>query len=376
MEQKYTPEELIRKYNDGTCNEKEKAIVESWHLYELSESSFEPDEERISVLNEKMRRSIIAHAQQSSPMHRIWPRIAAAAAILIVLSGSLYFYLRKSKAVDQYANDIAPGTAKPYLTLANGQKIILNNEQPGTIAKQGAVIIKQNASGKLVYISPNIVSKEPVFNTLTNPRGGKIISLALPDGTEVKLDAASSITYPTAFNGKTRNVATTGKVYFAVTYNKHQPFFTTTKEQTVEDLGTRFIVEAFDDEPVIKTTLIEGSVKINRDNKNNLLKPGQQCLIQSIHNIIKVEQADIDEETAWINGDFDFHNKDLGSIMRQLGRVYNIDVVYKDNVGGMPFDGMISRSRNISGVLSLMESTGKIHFEISGRRVTVIAGSK
>jgi len=215
------------------------------------------------------------------------------------------------------------------------------------------------------------------FNTLTNPRGSKVVSLILPDGTLAKLEAASSITYPTAFAGNDRRVATTGKVYFAVTYNKNKPFFTSTNGQTIKDLGTQFIVDAYDNQPIVKTTLIEGSVKVSKADKNSLLKPGQQSILRADNNTIAVTTADIGKETAWIDGDFNFRNEKLSIIMQELGRVYDIeDITYQDGTKSLLFYGMVSRSRNLSAVLSLMESTGKIHFEIKGRRVSVLEGAR
>jgi transmembrane sensor len=376
MEQKYTPEELIRRYNTGICSDEEKALIESWHLNDLAQSVFEPAEEKISAVNVRMRQAIIAHAQQRSVKYKLWPRIAAAAAILIMLSAGLYTVFRKTTTEKLYVNDVVPGTAKPVLTLANGQKIVLDDQRNGTIAQQGTTVIQRNAAGQLIYTAPDAIGDQSLLNTLTNPAGSKVISLILPDGTVVKLEAASSITYRTAFTGKTRKVSTTGKVYFEVTYNKDKPFFTTTRGQTIEDLGTRFIVDGYDDEPVIKTTLIEGSVNVGKAGKSALLKPGQQAVIQPAENNITVKQADLETETAWINGDLNFHNEKLSNIMKQLARVYDIDVTYKDNAQNLLFYGAVSRSRNLSAILALMESSGRIHFEINGRRVLVITGAR
>jgi transmembrane sensor len=377
MEQKFTPEELIKKYNEGTCNQEEKAIVESWHLNELARSTFEPAEETINAVNAKMRLAIIAHAQQDRVSYKLWPRIAAAAAILVFLSTGLYTYFHKTRNPQTYVNDIAPGTTNPVLTLANGKKVILDDKNSEALTQQSVIAVKHNASGQLVYMALKAADTDTHFNTLTNPRGSKVISLVLPDGTLAKLDAASSITYPTAFTGNDRKVVTTGKVYFAVTHNKYKPFFTSAKGQTIRDLGTQFIVDAYDDEPVIRTTLIEGSVNVSKADKSTVLKPGQQSVLQAGNNTITVKTADMGKETAWIDGDFNFRNEELGSIMRELARVYDIeDITYQDGTQSLLFYGMVSRSRNLSAVLSLMESTGKIHFEIKGRRVVVLAGAR
>lgn len=377
MEQKQTPEELIKKYNEGSCNEAEKALVESWHLSELARSIFEPAEETIKAVNAKMRLAIVAHAQQDKRTRILWPRIAAAAVLLIFLSLAAYVYFHKARNPQIYVNDIAPGNTKPVLILANGKKIILDNKNSERLAQQGAVIVKYNASGQPIYITPKIAVADIQLNTLTNPRGSKVISLILADGTLVKLEAGSSITYPTAFAGNDRKVTTTGKVYFEVTHDINKPFFTSTNGQIIKDLGTQFIVDAYGDEPMMKTTLIQGSVKVSKADKNTLLKPGQQSIFQSGKDMIVVKTADINKETAWINGDFNFRNEELDIIMRELARVYDIDdITYEDGTKSLLFYGTVSRSRNLSAVLALMETTGKIHFEIKGRRVAVLAGAR
>ena len=358
-----TSEELDQLFRYfGTANEAElKDII----LAELDNANESPitkaEQEHLQSIHGRLTQQLF----EEKKTLRLWPRIAAAAAILVFLSFGIYEYLHKNtKPKAEFANDIVPGTGKPFLTLANGQKIIVGTNK-GVIAKQGNVVIQQSVAGQVSYQKTNAITDAP-YNTLTNPRGGKVISLILPDGTTAKLDAASSITYQTAFTGKTRSVSTTGKVYFDVTYNAKQPFLVSTKGQITKDLGTHFIVEAFDDEPAIKTTLIEGSIAIN----GKVLKPGQQALGSNVRN------ADLDVETAWLNGDFDFNKQDLQSIMRELSRVYAIDVTFKDGVENLILDGMITRSHNISAVLEMIEATGKVHFEIQGRRVMVLAGAK
>jgi transmembrane sensor len=367
MGQNDTPEELLKKYQEGTASEAEKAIVESWHLSDLAQSDFVPAQEAIENTHTRMRSAVAGHARQSAKVRTLWPRIAAVALILLGLSFGLYRYLHKGLSVNEYANDIAPGTGKPFITLANGRKVLLGSQR-GAIARLGGIIIHKNAAGRVVYDGDDATATGS--NTLTNPRGGAVLSLLLPDGTLAELDAASSITYPLAFRSGTRSVSTAGRVYFEVKHNDRQPFQVITDGQITRDIGTHFIVEAYNDEPAIKTTLTEGRISVN----NSPVKPGEQTLLQN--NKMTVREADLDEETAWIKGDLDFHNQDLATIMRELSRAYNIDVSYEGGTRSLLFDGMISRSRNLSAVLDMMAGTGKIHFKIEGRRVMVIAGPK
>ncbi len=368
--------QLIEKYKAGKATPQEIDFLDAYYKAFELRPDFTTDVtgEQHDHLWVDMKAEIDARIdkqQNQAKTIRLWPRIAAAASILIFLSvGTYIVFHKKTTPKTEYANDIAPGTSKPYLTLANGQKIVLGNTNR-VLAKQGSITIQQDTTGKVSYMAGNSKIADAPFNTLTNPRGGKVVSLVLPDGTLAKLEAGSSITYQTAFTGKTRNVTTTGKVYFEVNYNKDKPFYATTNGQVTEDLGTHFIVDAYDDEPAIKTTLIEGRVSVSKDGHKVLLKPGQQTMAN-----LSILQADLDHETAWINGDFDFNNQDLHSIMRELARVYNIDVSYKGVIGNIKLNSIISRSHNISAVLEAFEATNNVHFEINGRRVMVIAGQR
>lgn len=389
-------QQILEKLASGSCTNEEygvftnwaencsraeyEAMLISWERIAEAEGNYDSIDPNLVVqiergldqIDEQKGAPVIPLYQETDKHRNLWTRIAAAATVLAFLSLGLYQYLHMNTVLKaEYANDIVPGTGKPCLTLANGQKVIIGINK-GLIAKQGNVFIQQDTIGQLSYSGNLSITKAP-YNTLTNPRGGKMVSLILSDGTIARLDAASSITYQTAFTEKSRNVSITGRVYFEVKHNKKHPFYVSAKDQVTKDLGTRFIIEAYNDDLIIKTTLIDGSLLVNKNGHQVLLKPGQQTIAT---NSLKVQPADLDEETAWITGDFDFNKQDLHSVMRDLSRVYDIKVTYKDNVENLVLDGMISRSHNISAVLEMIEATGKVHFEINGKEVTVIAGTK
>jgi transmembrane sensor len=377
---------LLKKYHNDKLTEAEAKELDHWfHALNLGAKDFETWVEEAGEEENLANNLLLDFKQRLEQTHKTgkvtkirW--VAVAASILIIFSCSLiYIRLHKMPAQQTAQNivhDVAPGSKNPFLTLSNGQKVIVSNVQNGTIARQGAVTIKKTVAGQVIYTAADSIVNDVPYNTLTNPRGSKLISLTLPDGTLTTLDAASSITYRINYTGKIRQVSITGKVYFAVNYRANQPFLVSAKGQTVKDLGTHFIVEAYDDEAVTKTTLIEGKVEVDKDGQTAQLKPGQQSIIQSINHSIITRPADLEAETAWLNGDFVFNSEDLASIMRQLSRWYDIDVTYQDNIGNLRFGGTVSRSHNISAVLALMENTGKLHFQVDGRRVMVIAGKR
>lgn len=308
---------------------------------------------------------IIAHPQLQRSKARVWPRIAVAASVLLALSSGVYFFLHKPVEQQGSAlvkNDIAPGHNQATLTLANGQKIILTKGLTGQLAVQNNTTINATQNN-ITYNAKEKSSDLVSYNTLTTARGEQSpYPLVLADGTKVWLNAESSITFPTAFNQKERIVKLSGEAYFEVKHNDQQPFKVQTDKQTIEDIGTSFDVNAYADEPTTKTTLIEGSVKVN----NITLKPNQQT--DGTH----IKTVDTDIITAWKNGKFHFEGENIQTVMRQLARWYNIDVRYEGALPSQGFYAGISRNRNISEILKQLEKTQGVHFKVEGRRVTVI----
>jgi transmembrane sensor len=251
--------QLIDRYLSGEASEKELmaffGLLNRNELDQLIEAHM--DQEIEAIRQEKvlpLRKSIK------------WPRIAIAASIIMALSIGGYFALHQSKLQQvvllkpgTFKNDALPGN-KAILTLANGQKIVVSEAKNGNIAQQGSTNITKTANGNIVY-APGSTDAVLTYNTYTIPRGGGKHSLVLADGTLAVLDAGSSIRYPTAFSGRDRKVEVTGQVYFEVVHDAAKPFYVTAKGQTIEDIGTHFNINAFDDEPGVKTTLLEGSIK-------------------------------------------------------------------------------------------------------------------
>lgn len=317
----------------------------------------------------------------------VWTRVAAAAVIVLLLSVGGYFYFNKNQnqtaktetLPKRFKNDIAPGGNKAILTLADGAQIVLDTTAKGIVTQQGNTKIIKVDSGQLTYNSLNGKPGEILYNTISTPRGGQY-QVVLSDGSKVWLNAASSLKYPTAFTGKERIVELTGEGYFEVVHNAAQPFAVSVNGMEVHDIGTAFNINAYTDEPVIKTTLISGSVKVTdlKTQNSKLLEPGQQAVVSlsggEDHNSkeIIVNAADVDQAIAWKNGKFQFgEGADIASIMRQIARWYDVDVEYRGNVKGH-IGGSISRNVNASKVFDMLEMTGGVKFKIEGKKVIVM----
>jgi len=286
---------------------------------------------------------------------------AAAAVIILIATGAYFLFQNKpqqSIAVQKKqppVNDIQPGGNRAVLTLADGTRIILDSAHNGDISQQGHTKVIKLNDGRLAYKSHNENNAEPVYNTISTPKGGTY-QVILPDGTSVWLNALSSLRFPTFFSGAKRTVEMTGEAYFEVSKNKDMPFTVTANGMDVEVLGTHFNVMAYNDEDVLKTTLLEGSVKVNKNGKTVLLKPSQQAKLTKTNNDLKVsDDVNTAEETAWRNGMFQFNNADIAEVMKQVARWYDVEISYSGTMPSDHFTGKISRNSSLSKVLKILE---------------------
>jgi ferric-dicitrate binding protein FerR (iron transport regulator) len=320
------------------------------------------------------------------PVHRVhflkraWWKYAAA--VIITAIGTAYLWNIQTKEKPSVAtttsnpvpvqNDALPGGNKATLTLADGKKIILDSAAKGEIAQQGNTRVQKTSDGLLLYDQGSAASNTSavLLNTLVTPRGGQYV-LTLPDGSQIWLNAESSITYPAAFTGKTREVSISGEAYFEVAKNKSKPFIVTAGNQTIEVLGTHFNVNTYKDEQTNNTTLLEGSVRIKTVHTSLTLKPGQQGqLNRRTNNLSLAVHPDLEQVMAWKNGLFNFNNADLQTVMKQLSRWYDVTVVYEGTVPQMKFGGKMQRSLNLSEVTAALSAVG-VKFRIEGKKLIV-----
>ncbi|GAA4919155.1 FecR family protein [Mucilaginibacter defluvii] len=359
MEEKQSPEELIRRYVAGEATAKEKAWVESWYLNELEKCQYYPTEETINNKSAEIRATILSRTAKQRTVN-IWPRIAAAAAILFFICAGGYLFFNKtnfrSVHVAQVKPDISPGDQSAILLLSDGRKINLHDAKTGNIASEGKTKIIKTADNQIIY-KADAPASSTQYNVVVT-RAGNFYPLKLADGTVAILDAGSSIKYPVNFTGRQRRVEITGQVYFEVKHNAAMPFRVSVKGNVIEDLGTSFNINAYDDEPNIKATLIEGSMRVN---DQVTLTPGKQATINKGR--IKVSKTDIEQVIAWKNGLFKFNTTPIDQGMRQLSRWYNVTVEYPNGIPDVTFNGEIHRSTNASQVLEIL-SFSKVKFQI------------
>lgn len=294
-------------------------------------------------------------------------RYAAAALVIVSATLLVRFSFSKNQVTNQPAiavkptHDVDPGGQKALLTLSDGSTIVLDNANNGQIAQQGHVKVIKLGNGEIQYkaVKGGGAIHTEAFNTMSTPRGGQY-QLLLPDGSKVWLNSESSITYPVVFTKQERKVKITGEAYFEVAKDKTKPFRVVTSDMVVEVLGTHFNVKAYADDGPTKTSLLEGSVKIDKQ----ILKPGEAFMDG------KIVPTDVNQDVAWKNGIFNFNNQNLTQVMKQLARWYDLEVVYPDGVPHKEYGGEIGRNLKLNQVLRGLENSG-VHFELNGKRVMV-----
>jgi len=381
---------LVRRYIDGTIDfaqlqeldEWRKAAKENEVLFQqlIDREKQKVAIERMQAYNsaaslQKIKSLITASKEQQATYKTLWAKLLVAASVIAVIGISIFIYQRKpniqqTASLKPQPTFVAAGSDKAVLILGNGKKVMLGRNVAATITIQSGIRATNSATGKLTYVQNTNASDanaDIAFNTIETQRGGQY-RIQLPDGTNVWLNAASSLTYPIAFTGPKREVELLGEAYFEVEHNARQPFIVKTAKQTVYDIGTSFNLNAYADEPNITTTLVKGAVDVTNGDKKVRLQPGQQAISHS--NKIKVSIADIETTTAWKNGHLAFRHSDIQNVLRQISRWYNIDVEYQGRIPAITISGGVSRQADLSAILKMLQLS-EVHFIQQGRKLII-----
>lgn len=375
----------------GNLSSQEQELLDTWRkaspdnqlLWEelldenfLSAAIAEHHPENLAAIRHSIHQKIVMRVPslRRRPVYRsLFFRAAVAASVLLMVGLiSYYFFFNKTseeRPVAAVTTDVAPpATNRAMIVTAGGTVIYLDSASNGTILQQDGISINKTSDGQLVYEG---TGQKEVLHTLTNPRGSKVIDMTLADGSRVWLNAGSSVRYPVAFVSKERKVEITGEAYFEVNHDAARPFFVQNGETVVQVLGTKFNVNAYEDEEDIKVTLLEGSVKVSNDQSALTIKPNEQAVVTN-NNISLNAEADIEQVMAWKNGKFQFSGNGIEEVMRQISRWYDVEVIYEVKPQNQHFRGGISRDVEASKVLKMLETTEAVHFRIEGKKVFVI----
>ncbi|WP_146198789.1 FecR family protein [Pararcticibacter amylolyticus] len=320
------------------------------------------------------------HRKRSGRVVHLARYITAAASVVAILAAGLYYFSGKGSGQEQMfsqlaKNNIAPGRNKAFLILADGTRVPLGDTLPGVVARQGGVLIRNNARGEIAYTPQpaGTVAGKLLWNTIQTPRGGQF-QVVLPDQSRVWLNAESSLKYPAQFTETERTVELTGEAYFEVTNDRLRPFVVRSDRQSVTVLGTSFNMNAYADESAAKTTLLTGSVRVSAAQAGTsalTLTPGQQAVTTG-NGLTNAAEVNTEPVVAWKNGMFSFKRQDIRSVMRQIARWYDVEVEYSGDIPKIQFTGKVHRNADLSQVLRSISYLG-VGFGVEGRKITVSA---
>ncbi len=375
--------ELAQKWLNGTITDEEVREFSAW--YDDNDQALDVPS-GFAGSEEELRQRILSRIKRSQKqpatifsLRNISRARLAAASVLIIVSGFSVFHvlnknrpdIRKKEIVGTTVlkNDsILPGGDRAVLILGDGSTVLLDTAGNGTITENAHTKVIKLNNGQLAFASGPQKDATITYNTLSTPRGGQY-ALTLADGTKVWLNSASSLRFPTSF-GDERIVELTGEAYFEVARHASKPFKVKVNDTEVKVLGTHFNIMAYPDEKAINTTLLEGSVSINKQKETVLLRPGQQAQIKNDGTIGVIRNADVEQAIAWKNGVFNFNGSDIETTMRQIARWYDIEVIYEDKINEH-FNGTIPRNASIEKVLQMLEYTGVVRFNMQKRKIYV-----
>jgi len=389
---------LVQKAHDKSISKNELDELLQWledeeaaeympdicHLLEVEEKEADYTSQWQKLSDKISEEDVRADPSEVLPFrkyYRIKPvgRWTVAAAVLVLCSVLSVVMLKINKHPESIAKNsgaaknkdaIVPGTKKAILITGNGKEITLDSSSDKMIVQGKNFSIQTNKNGQLVNNSTGS-GKEVQINTVVTPPGGQY-EVILPDGTAATLNAASSISYPTAFLSDKRDVKITGEVYFEVTQDPRKPFVVRTeRNMQIEVLGTHFNVNAYSNEPSVKATLLEGAVRVSSDKAKQVLKPRDQSQLTDDGNLHLLTNVDVGSVVAWKNGVFEFNGTDIKTVMREIGRWYNVDIAYDGNVPTDLFSAIINRQNSIDQVLTMLQNTLRVHFSIKNRTVYV-----
>jgi len=377
-------ESLFRAYMNQSCSEQDKEKLFAMMadkendalIYEVIDKVMNEPGEEIEIEEERAD-EILSVLQQAIPKKHKRGRIAAitrwaAAAAVVTALGTLYWIYPSSKPLENKLQaaaipDIQPASQGAVLTLGDGKQVTLDSLRKGVIANQGGTHVSLT-QGTIVYDAHR--AEEISYNTLSTPKG-RLFHLVLPDGSDVWLNAASAVTYPTSFSGRDRVVTLKGEAYFDIKPDAKRPFSVKLSDNTeVKVLGTAFNINAYENERVIATTLINGSVQVNAGNNSSILKPGYQANIAHASTGIQVGRADTSQVLAWKNGIFNFEGADIQAVMKQLERWYDIDVQYENGIPAMVFGGKMDRNLSLSNIMRMLEISD-VHCRLEGKKLII-----
>lgn len=375
----------INRYLEGNSSDDEAKELENYYESFQTESAWNTAKDGdIEFVGEHIRqileKKIRSKRKENARVFVLRKWAVAASVILLAGIGGYFWIIRNEQPVTVSSGlqkpDIdvsAPSANRASITLADGKKVFLDSAGPGELAMQGAVKIVKLQNGKVIYQNQKPVTKIE-YNTVSNPRGSRVQMLTLADGTQVWLNAASTLKFPTAFINGERKLEITGEAYFSVVHNAAMPFKVVANGLEVKDLGTEFNINSYEDEPQVKVTLVNGLLAVSKNGIDHNLLPSQEASVNEKVKIKSISEKEVESVVDWRRGFFSFSQADLQTVLRQLSRWYDVNIVFERNAletYKQEFTGRIGMKLSLRDLLDGLSSM-RIRFKIEPGKLTIM----
>lgn len=379
----------IAAYLAGELTEKEKQELECWkeadqenlRLFEqiVSEENRKRNREEFQAFPEGIGWEEFRHKRMRRRLN-VYYRWTVYAAVVLVSFGLSYYFLFRQQPISLPGRQMTylPGAYRAQLTLSDGKVIDLEKYQ-GKINLNETMAVIRNQDNRLSYQDTLMDKKADmavVYNQIDVPKCGEY-QLRLSDGSVVFLNSQTRLRFPVSFTGNTREVELTGEAYFEVAKDAEKPFIVHAKGHSVTVVGTKFNISAFENEEVIKTTLVTGKVSVGGEEMEEpvVLAPNEQFIFNKKSRQYKIHRVDVQDYTAWKDGQFRFRDVRLDEIMRSIERWYGVEAEYVDpETKAYVFGLNFSRHETIAPFLRIFEQNGKIDIQMVGNKLKIRKG--
>lgn len=197
----------------------------------------------------------------------------------------------------------------------------------------------------------------------------------LPDGSEIWLNAGSTVEYPKTFTDNRRLVRLDGEAYFSVKKDASKPFIVETSQITVKVLGTKFNVKAYADDAIVTATLTSGKVEVTPPSHSpQILKPNEQLTYDKNTSDIIITEIPTADTDSWVNGKLIFSNASFAEILHTLERRYNVAInIAAINVPpSKQYTIRFLKNENLEEILNVLKEMIDFDYLKQGDRIELI----
>ncbi|WP_029906823.1 FecR family protein [Prevotella sp. 10(H)] len=325
-------------------------ILNNYHLSDI----------QANTLLTNIRRDIASRKKRS---RRLYIFALSAACIAVLVATTLFGYLNNQDVLPEDSDLMSSisgetNNSENIQVISGGKSLAISQEVEIKLTDKGQASIK-GVDGEEIE---NLDLSHKQLNKIIVPYG-KRSSVVLADGTKVWLNSGTELEFPTAFDGKTRDINVKGEIYIDVAKDEAKPFYIHSSQFDIKVLGTKFNVSAYDDDAVNSIVLVEGRVSVTTPTNSVTMKPNEMLAINAGN--IEKSIVDIQEYIGWKDGILNFRKATLADILNRVGRYYNISFNKSDHIAfaQKTYSGKLLLSDNLDDVMNSISAFSSTIYE-------------